>query len=394
MATLKRNASGDYVARYRGAGGRKGRRYYVNFGDVSYADAVKRLSKLVAAAKHRSVAAGPDLTFAALAQTYLEDVGDRLSPRGKALATMIVTRHLAPFFGGMKVEQIRAADVERYRKQRRQLVRRKGAEVAEKTDKPISNATFNREWSLLRAILNHGEVTEMIERNPIRRRAVRMLPTSPRLTYFEPAEWKLFLEAAASHEELRGTVVFWKVLLLTASRVGEIAALRRSDVDFAQKTISVHQGKTNKRKVLPLTDELASLLRWTTRGKADAPIFGTPEGEPLGTAYFQTAFSRILRRADFEAEHGPLSPHSIRHSAATWARRASVPLDRIQELLGHADGRMSLRYAHVAPPDLRSGMDAISAAERGATQNGGRTVDETEGSAPRPVSVSDSREGR
>lgn len=393
MATLKRTAAGDYVLRY-WIGGRKGRLAYANLGKLSYGDATKRAARLIAVAKHRTVASGPDLTFGELATAYLEDAGDRLSPRGKALATMIVRRHLAPFFGAMKVETIRAADVERYRKQRRQLVRRKGAEVAERTDRPVSPATFNREWSLLRAILNWGEVTEAIERNPIRRRAVRMLPAPGRLTYFEPNEWRAFLDAAASHEELRGTVVFWKVLLLTASRIGEVAALRRSDVDLSTKTLRVHQGKTGRAKTIPLTPELEDLLRWTARGKGDAPIFAREDGEPLGVAYYQTTFRRILKRAAFEPEHGPLTPHSIRHSAATWMRRADVPLDKVQEILGHADGRMTLRYAHVAPPDLRAGMDALSAVERGAVEIRERTVNETLPDGYGSKTVSDSRDGR
>jgi len=68
-----------------------------------------------------------------------------------------------------------------------------------------------------------------------------------------------------------------------------------------------------------------------------------------------------------------LKTHSIRHTAATWARKAEVPLDRISGILGHRDPEMVLRYAHIQPEDLDGTLGAV---ERAAARIGGRTVDE------------------
>ena len=57
-----------------------------------------------------------------------------------------------------------------------------------------------------------------------------------------------------------------------------------------------------------------------------------------------------------------LTTHSIRHTAATWARKAEVPLDRISGILGHKDPAMVLRYAHIQPEDLDGALGAVARA--------------------------------
>lgn len=68
---------------------------------------------------------------------------------------------------------------------------------------------------------------------------------------------------------------------------------------------------------------------------------------------------------------GDWTPHSIRHTAATWARKENVPLDRVAELLGHAGLGLVQRYAHSSVEDLNPALDAV--AEMG-NRGGERTV--------------------
>lgn len=382
MATLKRDSAGNYITRF-WTNGRGSRLVYENFGPISHKDAGKRLAALVAKCKARPASVDPRLTFGKLADLYVESKGARLSERGRALAEMQLRCHLKPFFGEMRVEDIKAADVERFREQRRQLVRRKGAaggRVSERTDRPVSPSTFNREWSLLRAVLNFGERTERIDRNPIRRGAVEMLPTNPRSVFFEPAEWAAFIEAASADDELRRTVPAFRLLLLTGSRIGEVAGLTWADVDLDRKLLRVAQEKTRSSKTLPIVGAVAEILGSLVRGVPAAPLFIRAGGEPMETEYLQVAFARIRRRAGLDAgQHGKPTPHSVRHTAATWLRRASVPVDRIAAVLGHsapAESRITLGYTHLEPAELEPAMRALEAAEADAFSIRERTVNE------------------
>ena len=67
------------------------------------------------------------------------------------------------------------------------------------------------------------------------------------------------------------------------------------------------------------------------------------------------------RLAELRAE---LTPHSLRHTFASWLAIAGTPLRTIQELLGHRDLRMTIRYAHLSPAHLREAVEAIGTAEK------------------------------
>lgn len=45
--------------------------------------------------------------------------------------------------------------------------------------------------------------------------------------------------------------------------------------------------------------------------------------------------------------------HDIRHTFASWLVQDGVPLDRVSKLLGHKSLTMTMRYAHLAPNQLR-----------------------------------------
>jgi hypothetical protein len=59
-----------------------------------------------------------------------------------------------------------------------------------------------------------------------------------------------------------------------------------------------------------------------------------------------------------------LTPHSPRHTFASWLAIAGTPLRTIQELLGHADVRMTIRYSHLSPAHLREAVEVIGTAEK------------------------------
>lgn len=366
MPAPKRDQWGNWIVEFR-TGGRGSKVFRKNLGDVTYAQAKAAAAEYVARHKRESEASSPWMTFATLADQYLDVEGPRLSESGRALATIVVTRHLKPFLGAVRVPELRASHVEAYRAQRRQLVRRKGAVEPERTEKPIANATFNREWSLLRAILNWGEQTDRIDRNPIKRRAVRMLRTTPRQVFFEPEEWRTFLAAAEEEDDLAATVPFWRALLLTGSRISEVAGLRWRDVELDQtrKVVRILMGKTGRVKSLPIRPA----LEWIFRAQAK-PEDRKPEELVFrgSTAYFSTSCKRILRRAPGPYAHGHPSPHAIRHTAATWMRRAGVADDRRAEVLGHRNAgvRMTLDYTHADPVVLSPALDALEAFESAA----------------------------
>ena len=101
------------------------------------------------------------------------------------------------------------------------------------------------------------------------------------------------------------------------------------------------------------------------------------------------AFGVAKRLAGIRDE---LSLYSIRHTFASWLAIQGHPLRTFQELLDHADVRVTLRYAHLSPAHLQSAVESIGAAEKSIGQRAGNAEagSEVSDSAANPSGVSGS----
>jgi integrase len=349
MATLKRNSKGDFILRFR-TGGRGSKIEYHNLGAVTKGDAKDRAAEIQTEARRHIGLAEPGIKladlFAIWKRVKAPDVAaNTLKTHGGAFEN-----HILPWFGDVRVGDLKTVTVMNYR----------AARLAEK--KPPAPSSLNLEINILTEILNFGESGEIV-RNPIRRGAIKPLAVDQKTAFFEPEEWARFIAAAESDPDLCEAAPLWRLKLLTASRIGEMMGLRWNDIDCKQGLIAIRQPKTTKKgvrvKTLTLTPAMLAVLTTVPRGIGDALVF-TLKGLPFDMYQLRSRFEKTVKAAGLV---GDWSPHSIRHTAATWSRRGGAPLDRVAELLGHAGLGLVRRYAHFAVADLNPALDAVSAAE-------------------------------
>lgn len=137
-------------------------------------------------------------------------------------------------------------------------------------------------------------------------------------------------------------------------RVGEAIRLEMKDLGHERGHRTVRflgkGGKPRRRALAPGTaDALDRYLRQRAElagvGVEDlsGPVFVTSTGKALDQP---TIFRLIRRLADKAgiASAAHLSPHSLRHAFATTARSEGVPLEDVQDAMGHADPRTTRRY--------------------------------------------------
>ena len=210
----------------------------------------------------------------------------------------------------------------------------------------------------------------LIPRNPV----ASVKSPRPRRSEIKPLDReqvRTLFEAASGHR----LEALYTVAVTAGLREGELLALRWEDVDL-EATVPVLQvrrilsearsgrifeaPKSGKGRSVRLTRKAASALSahrkrqqleermvraglWQDHGL----VFPSGVGTPLSARNLQRHFKALLERAGL-----PKSTrfHDLRHTCATLLLRQGVHAKYVQELLGHADIRLTLNvYSHVLP---------------------------------------------
>lgn len=170
MASLRKDEWNNWILRYR-VGGRGSRIVYTNLKKITHAEAKERMRALLAEADASKTLADPNVTFGRLVSLWQRLRGGEMAAGTLRSNASILSRHVLPRFGAAPVKDLRPADLMGYRVDR----------LAEK--RPPAAWTMNRELSLVRSVLNFGEVSGVV-RNPIPRGAVKPLATKLKTVYF------------------------------------------------------------------------------------------------------------------------------------------------------------------------------------------------------------------
>lgn len=165
---------------------------------------------------------------------------------------------------------------------------------------------------------------------------------------------------AASPEAARDRAML-ELLYATGMRVAELTGLDTADVDTSRQLARV-TGKGNKQRVVPFGENAASAIdAWLThRDQLLAP--GTEDAAALflgsrGGRIDQRQVRRVVERAAQRTGDSDLSPHALRHSAATHMLEGGADLRVVQELLGHSSLQTTQIYTHVSAQRLKSVYD-------------------------------------
>ena len=135
--------------------------------------------------------------------------------------------------------------------------------------------------------------------------------------------------------------------LNTGLRRGELFALRWCDLDTERAYLTVQgiKSKNGTTRHIPLNREaLDVLMRWKTDSDgAEDLMFKGRQADIFNNV--RRSWLGVLKAAGITKFRW----HDMRHSFASRLAMAGIDLNTIRELLGHADYKMTLRYAHLAP---------------------------------------------
>jgi len=171
-------------------------------------------------------------------------------------------------------------------------------------------------------------------------------------------------KVATDKRPLRHLARFILIGLYSGSRAGAIAAaspvpaIGRSYVDLDHGIfyrLAQGQRRSNKRQPpMPIPPRLlAHLRRWRDRGLI-AAHFVEFNGKPVTSV--KTAFKSAVRLAKLTSS---ASPHTLRHTAATWLMQRGVPIWEAAGYLGMSPKVLQDTYGHHHPDHLQNAVDAI-----------------------------------
>lgn len=281
------------------------------------------------------------------------------------------------WFGEKKcLKQIDAEAVKRY-------IKYLNTEAKTKKGKPYAASTVQHYYKTLRNILEYARRIHYIPSNPCQ-------DLSPKEKPHREAKNVDFLAAKQAQEFLRcleSESLFWKtlinILISCGLRRGETVGLQWRDIDTEKLTIKVERSvtydqsspmkyrvgktKTGKTRVVSVSKRVVDLLMDLKKEQEEA-IEMTIEptgfifwrsGDPLKPINPQEP-TRWLRKFYKRNKLPNMSPHDLRHTAATLALFSGSNLKDVQELLGHADAATTMQfYAGVTEEGKRRTAEGI-----------------------------------
>jgi integrase len=219
--------------------------------------------------------------------------------------------------------------------------------------KAVRDMTVNRELITLKAMFHKVVEWGCLSKNPAENIKLFKIRRDKRPRFLSVGEIKSLLQACTE-----GLYPIVYTALNTGMRSSELVYLRWKDVDLSKREITVHsrkdwQSKSGKSRAIAMNDKLFGFLK--QHHQKSEYVFCTKDSRPL-----VNNLNRRFRNAARRARLIGISIHTLRHTFASHLVMASVPLATVSRLLGHADIKTTMIYAHLSPNHLQDAVNKVN----------------------------------
>ena len=276
------------------------------------------------------------ITCNELLDDLLEYARANIKPSTAHIWELVIAANIRPFFGHLKAGALTTEKLKEYRRKR----------VAQGR----SEATCNRELSILRTALNRGRKCTPPK--------VLIIPHFPMVAETNVRQGFLTDE---QYEKLRDALPdYLKPLFITGYytgvRVGELLAIEWNQVDWEQGFITLNAGDTKNGhgRAIPILDgDMWTWLMWSRNHAHGSPRVFHNDGEPIRD--FRGAWNSACKSAGVPE----LKFHDLRRTAVRNMRRDGVPQVVRMRITGHRTDSMERRYNIVDTDDIKSAKELM-----------------------------------
>jgi integrase len=283
-----------------------------------------------------------DVSYGEWADRWLAVKEPTLAPSTVELYRYLLRRHVRPRFADVAVGRITAVDVQGW--------------LADLHAGELSPNTVAKAYRVLRGSLDAAVDADLIKQSPCSLKGAGT-ERHEEMRIATPQQVAAIADAAGPR---------WEALILAAAysglRWGELAGLRRCDVDLEAGTIQVvrkleevngrlsygpPKTAAGSRTVgIPsfVARSLALHLELYAEADPEGLVFPAVEGGPMRRSNFRR---RVWEPSTTAADVQGLRFHDLRHTAATLAAASGASLKALMARIGHASAAAALRYQHV-----------------------------------------------
>lgn len=349
---IRKRADGRWEGRYKVFDESRGKYIYRSVYGSAYEEAREKLSRAklnlaAAAAGERQMWTETEhstaISFSQAAQGWLADIADKRKYSTYVKYEMVYRTHLAGIVGFCRLSNTAASEISA--KIFDHLSEAAFSESLQKSICGIANQILvyaNRRYSVSIPTLDKPEIKQRYK--PIK-------------TFSKAEQARLLCGIYGSLDPFKIALL---LCLYTGLRLGELCALKWTDFDFKNMSVTVSrtvqritaQGGMNKtilletapksegsKRTIPLGAEIIELLARLNQSRPY--VFGGDK--PLEPRTMQYRFKKLLK----ETAIGDRNFHILRHTFATNCIENGMDVKALSEILGHSDVKITLnRYVH------------------------------------------------
>ena len=284
-------------------------------------------------------------------------LGEPMKPLTKKYTVGRLRHHVVPLLGYKRVTEVREGDIEKFFRDveagksakkekighRKMIVVRGGNGAARKVFRDLS------------AVFSFAVRRKIVPANPCEKAVVRK--TDNHKTRYLSFEEVARLGAACDSLEAEGlnpkALNITRLWALTGCRRQEITELKWTEVDFELGLLVLADSKTGK-SIRPLAAAAIAILKTIERDEDSPYVFPADRGDGAfqGT---KTIWPKIVKRADLPG----VTPHTLRHTMGSIATSSGEAIALTGAILGHANIRSTMIYAHIQHDPMRKAADRV-----------------------------------
>lgn len=275
------------------------------------------------------------VTFTEYATPWLQM--RELKPRTRALYASLLRIHITPAFGAKAITAINPIDVKKW--------------YAGLVTGPTAKANA---YGLLRTILGDAVDEDLLPKNPVRIKGAGSKKRQRELRVLTVDELNKIVDAIPARYEALVLLGAW-----CAMRFGELAALRRSDLDLKAGVVHIRQAITTIKgqtiigkpksdaghRSVSIPPHLMPILKHHMAEHAAFGREGLVFPSASGDGYLASStVHRVFDRAKVTAGRPDVRLHDLRHFGAIMAARSGATLGELQQRLGHSTAQAAMIY--------------------------------------------------